>query len=161
MTKEEIYEQVVMITTELYLTGFDKKICETAKRGRVKKVEKQILTFSRKNKELFVKINEFSEKYNRLFDDKTSIFGEGLYSVDTINGLSFFVFILLANIDEVEFFYRWPSREYYKWLDAIRDQGYKEIASCLEENLWKDDMESYSNIFELLVAIFKNNKIQT
>ena len=171
MTKQEIYEQVVFLTAELNSKSFAKNIFDTAKEGDSKKVEEVFETFKKENPDLYQKIVKLGKEYTQLWKkcnvfEVAHIFGstenneEGVHILDIekIDSLSLCALMFLAEIDDY-YMFQWDCKSYKIFVDTIATAGYTELMAFLIYHSWIDyigeDTEEYSNIYELLVAIFK------
>ena len=171
MTKQEIYEQIVRLTSELHDTNVVENIFITAKDGNLKKIEEILEDFKERNPDLYQKIISFGKEYNELIDsdcllgeifEETGVEeGETSFDAKQIDVLSFFIFMCLANIDNYYLFSPDPkaSRGFIK---AFKELGYEEMAEFVEDSYWKDHVEEnpidegqYSTWYELLIAILK------
>ena len=175
MTKQEIYEQIVQLTLETHSTGSAEKIFAAAKEGNLRKVNDEYVTFQRENFELWERIINFGPEYNQIdLLEEREIFGDKtnedeyiwLFDPEEIDGLSLCVLIFLGEIDETHIFYEWPSRASSAWIDSIKNAGYEKLAEFLENECWIDqvgenvnegDDYAYSDIWELLVDVLKED----
>lgn len=171
MTKQEIYEQVVFLTAELNSKSFAKNIFDAAKEGDSKKVEEVFENFKKENSDLYQSIVKLGEEYTQLWKEchifeVAHIFGstenneKGVHILDRekIDSLSLCALMFLAKIDDY-YMFQWDCKSYKIFVDDIAAAGYKELMAFLMYHSWMDyigeDSEEYSNIYELLVAIFK------
>ena len=178
MTKQEIYEQVVHLTSELHATNVAEKIFSAAKEGDSKKVEEAFENFKKEYPDLFSRIVGFGEEYNNIVDDLENdnngeIWGdeeseededeesEGeevlVFDKNTIDSLSLYVFAFFAVIEEVMLFDS-ASISFETFVSAIEETGYENLADFVADYNWKDfvgEENDYPTIYELLVDIFK------
>lgn len=171
MTKQEIYEQVVQLTSELHTTNVAEKIFSAAKEGDPKKVEEVFETFETENPDLHSRIVYLGKEVNELMENSVGIinpciFGSeedaqrGIYvlNTDKINSVSLYVLMFFANIDDFDLLV-WDSESTKVFVNAIIEAGYQEIADFIFSQSWTDMVGEYEyqypTLYELLVAIFK------
>ncbi len=166
MTKQEIYDQVVNLTSELAHTDIAIKIFDTANNGSAEDVENAVLEFQTENPELHQKIVDFGQKCINMMNEgmDVEIFGvvedtvRGLYVFDPIliDALSFELLTFLIEVDDSQFFSEWED-DVQPLLDSIVESDYDELANFLElEQISKfvGSGGSYSNWYEFLVDLF-------
>ena len=170
MTKQEIHEQIVRLTSELHATNVDEKIFKVAQEGDSKKVEEIFEAFKKENINLYARIVSFGEAYNALTDESTllgEIFavrenkakGKFIYDTKIINTLSFFLLLCFADIDDFYLFdLKFEAKK--NFVSFFKEAGYQEMHDFVCKGNWKDwvgeDEDSeYHTWCELLVAIFK------
>ena len=171
MTKQEIYEQIVQLTSELHATNVAEKIFSAAKEGDPKKVEEVFETFEKEYPDLYARIVELGEEFEELQEKSVGfinpcIFGteedasKGIYvlNTDKIDSVSLYVLMFLADIDDFNLF-AWDSKSTNMFTEAIFEAGYQEIADFIFSQSWTDmvgeDEGQYPTLYELLVAIFR------
>lgn len=166
MTKQEIYEQVVHLTSELHTVGVAEKIFSAAKTGDASNVESVFETFKKENTELYERIESFGHKFNKFIEGNESrrdgeIFGEEecvtAFDANVVDAPSLYTLTFFANIMEI-YIIDWTTRSSDAFVEAIREAGYEKMAVFIETESWqhhigKKDKE-YDNLYELLIAIF-------
>lgn len=171
MTKQEIYEQIVQLTSELHATNVAEKIFGAAKEGDVKKVEEVFETFKNENPDLYVKIASFGIKVstdinntymkNKFIDifsskgDKEN--GSYVFDTNTVNAVDLYALMILGGIDEF-YLFNWGTESSINFVKAIEEAGYKELAYFVDN--WSicdyiGEGEQYQNVYECLVGVFK------
>ena len=167
MTKQEIYEQIVRLTSELHSTKIVEKIFAAVKTGDLRKVEDVFETFKKENAELYQKMVSCAEQYNKKSATATAsveIFGmsndenEGMVIFDTsiINASAFCVFTFFGSIDEAWLF-RWRTKSSEAYVSGLKKDGYEELAEFVCSDSWIDwvgEVEEYTTLYELLIEIF-------
>ena len=168
MTKQEIYEQVVQLTSELHATNVAENIFAAAKEGDPKKVEEVFETFKEENPKLYARIVSFGRDYNGLSNDTYDVFGSeedeenGSYVFDpnTINAETLYALILFSEIDDY-YLFDWGTESSQNFVNSIKDAGYKELANFVEDfsiyDLGSEGNKKYRNKYECLVGIFKGD----
>jgi len=74
VTKQEIYEQVVQLTSELHAINIAEKIFYTVQEGDSKKVEEVFETLKKEYPDLHSRIVSFGEEFNSLDNDTIDVF---------------------------------------------------------------------------------------
>lgn len=114
MTKQEIYDTIVYLTTEIKATNVGSELFKAAMLEKSEqKVREIAYTFVRKNPLLYKKMFAFASDFNRMVEksetgDECVIFGlkreekDGffLFDTDVIHASSFFVLTFLTDIDD-------------------------------------------------------------
>lgn len=170
MTKQEIYEQIVQLTSELHTTNVAEKIFSVAKEGYPKRVEEVFETFKKENPDLYVRIASLGIKFSKDMntESKTKIINvfssekgkeNGSYVFDTniINAVDLYILLLLSGIDEF-YLFNWGTESSKNLVKAIENAGYIELADFVDNWSICDHVgegEKYQNIYECLVGIFK------
>ena len=163
MTKQEIYEKIVQLTSELHSTNVAEKIFSAAKEGDSKKVEEVFETFKKEYPDLYVRIvyltlkispartvNVFSSK-----EDKAS--GSYVFDANSINAVDLYALLLLGENDDY-YLFKWGTESSDEFVKAIEKAGYEELAKFTDNWSVYDfvgEEEKYTNIYECLVGIFK------
>ena len=86
MTKQEIYERIVQLTSELHATNVAEKIFSAAKEGDPEKVEEVFETSKEENPDLYQKILKFEEDFDSDYHVTVNIFGS---KEDKTNGVHY------------------------------------------------------------------------
>ena len=166
MTKKEIYEQIVQLTSELHATNVAEKIFSAAQEGDPKKVEEVFETFKKQNMDFYIRIVNFGaqvrivskgEPIDVFSSEEDKKYGSYVLDTNVINAESLYTLILLAKIDEY-FLFNWGTESSDNFVKAIEKQGYKELSNFIED--WSvfdhvGEYLTYKSIYECLVAIFK------
>jgi len=170
VTKQEIYEQVVQLTSELHATNVAEKIFSAAKEGDPKKVEEVFETFKKEKYDIHQKIVNLGKEVKRFLGKSkifqtSCIFGteqneqRGIYLLDAekVDSPNLFVIMLIAKIDDTHIF-QWGCKSSDIFVDAISESGYERLADFVENYSWIDwvgeDNGDYSTWYQLLVAVF-------
>ena len=172
MTKKEIYEQIVQLTSELHVTNVTEKIFSAAKEGDSKKVEEIFETFKKEKHDIHQKIVNLGKEIKQVLAksmifETACIFGtkqnekKGIYVLDSkkIDCPSLFVIMLIAEIEDTSMF-EWNSKSADVFINAIVVAGYEELAYFINTYSWIDmvgeDEDQYANWYELLAAVFND-----
>ena len=154
MTKQEIYDQIVVLTAKIKATSVAEKIIEAAKTGDPAKVENVFKTFEKENQELYQKIISLGDAINEnasiepIFDE---IGDEFAFDTEKIDVLNFYVLLFFIDTDDYDLFYNWVS--YGELIDeALRLEGNEKLSNFLEKYCIFADGKV--NIYETLVGIY-------
>lgn len=174
MTRQEIYEQVVQLTSELHNLGVAEKIFTAASTGEAKNVKAVFKSFKKDNPELYERIVSFGEQLKgfvyrntwgaRIFgaeEDEQN--GVTVYDDNTVNAQSFYALSFFANIDEACFF-DWGTESSEVFLKAIEETGYEKLAKFVTSYSWNEEVEenkTYATLYDLLIAIFNGEFEET
>ena len=168
MTKQEIYEQIVQLTSELHATNVTEKIFSAAKEGDSKKVEKVFDTFKEENLDLYLRILNLGVTIRTIsYGGPIDVFSSeedeenGSYVFDSsiINAETLYILILLGGIDEF-YLFNWGTESSINFVNAIKDSGYMELAHFVDDWSIFDlgcEGKKYQDIYECLVGIFKGD----
>ena len=172
MTKKQIYETIVSLTSELTPTKVGTMLFEAAKSEEGgKKVDEIIENFISQYSDLYLKMCNFAAKFTELYEacEDVEVFGpeKDMWKFDTalIDVSSFFALAFLTNINSQDFFAAEDSEdsESNVYLDAIeKESGSTDLAEFLGAALLSteelDCLEyygfNYSNTSDLLADIF-------
>lgn len=117
MTKRQIYDNIVKLTTEIKATNVGLKLFEAARLSG-QKVKEVAETFMREYPGLYKRMYDFAYEYNKLVADDclsdVEIFGveeneeNGIFVLNpnVIDAPSYFSLIFLTNIDEAYLYYQ-------------------------------------------------------
>lgn len=160
MTKQEIYERIVQLTSELHATNVAEKIFSAAREGDAKKVEEVFETFKKENPDLYARIVSFGADFNSDENDTIDVFaseedkenGAYVYDNNIINAVTFYALMLFAQIDEF-YLFDWGTESSKKWVTAIKDAGYDELVNFINDSSVFDHINSNYTIYECLVDI--------
>lgn len=167
MTKQEFYEQVVQLTAELSSTGIAKKIYDTAKTSDAKDIEAVFESFKKENSELYQRLEDFGIRLNAsmmpLYRIDYYSFGEKkdylVFDPKEIEAISFYALLIFAKIECGTEIFKEGSTSYCKYIEAIRESGYPELAEFIDkEYYWFLQLlcnEYYPTIYKLLADVFK------
>lgn len=168
VTKQKIYTCIVELTSELYSKNIAKKIFRAAKKRDAKNIERICANFEKENSRLYKKIVKFGKKYNKQINkdwkngeifaaEEDKKLGRFVFDTNLIDSMSFFVFICLANIDNIFLFEFSVAEEAFA--KALEEAGYKELAKFVGVFSWIDwvgkEEKQYSTWYKLLIGIFK------
>lgn len=166
MTKKDLYNEIVRITTALKETGTAERVFFCAQKGFVETINSTLSDFKKDYEDLYSQIMDFKVHWNLY--SKGSIFGSadneetGIFKYDpnVIDTLSFIVFLILARIDDFDIF------EDTDIDSDSQEDFFQAIASCgkeyyLLENFFREynliiylEDGYFNNVGELLVDIF-------
>jgi len=172
VTRQEIYEQVVQLTSEVHAVGVAEKIFAAASTGEARNVDEAYKSFIKENSKLYKRIVSFGKKLNEFVHRNTwgaQIFGAEedaqncvtVFDNDTVNAQSFYVLSFFANIDEACFF-DWGTESSEVFLKAIEEAGYEKLAKFVTSYSWNEEVEenkTYPTLYDLLIDIF-NGKFE-
>lgn len=174
---KEIRNQCEFVMSGLAQTKIIVKIAEAANTGDATKLQEVISNFKQEYPDFAGNLVNFQKEYNEYFDNHQTgcegqIFGteadeeNGVFVFDTnvIDALSFYVFIILANISDIYFFYDeeveedgekcyWPADKNFE--DALEEATNEEFAIFVSNyNIvdWVGKDDEYQTVGELLVA---------
>jgi len=166
VTKQEIYEQIVQLTSELHATNVAEKIFNTAKEGDSAKVEEVFENFKKENREFYLRILNFGASVREnLFGKSIKLFGSRgnkvketyVFDNNIINAVSFYALMILAEVDEY-YLFDWGTKSSERFIEAISNAGYDRLA-CYVDNFSVYDYigpsKQFQNIYECLVNAFK------
>lgn len=168
MTREECYEQILQLTSELKNTNVAAEVFEAAKNGTPSEVEDVFDAFKILHSKLYESIVNFGEKYNTT-TEKLNVWGvfgakddteKGvhIFEPEKIDAPSFCVLIYMANIDELFLFEDDFEDSSDLFLTALENEGHKYLAEFIANASWVDyvgEDEQYETVYQLLVAIFE------
>lgn len=166
MTKQEIYEQIVQLTSELHATNVAEKIFSAAKEGDPEKVEEVFETFKKEYPDLYQKIIKFEEDYDGEYlvigdvfgSEEDEVNGAYIYDNNIINAVTLYALILLGEMDEF-YLFDWGTESSRNFVNAIKEAGYKELANFVEDfsicDLGSEGNKKYRNKYDCLVGIFE------
>ena len=168
VTKQEIYEQIVRLTSELHATNVAEKFFGAAKEGDSKRVEEVFETFKKENLDFYLKVLNFGVavrtiSYGKPIDvfsseeDKEN--GSYVFDNDTINAVTFYALMLLGGMDEF-YLFNWGTESSENFVKAIEDAGYEKLANFVDNWSVYDyvgSSEKYQTIYDCLVGIFEGD----
>ena len=169
MTKQENYEQVVRLTSEVYATNVAEKLFSAVKEKNQVKFDEVFEGFKKENTDLYQRIVAFGEAFNErvekeAFGLKFMIFGEEnkeegvyLFDINTVNSLSLYALVLFANISDLYLFNIYTV-SFKNFVTAIENAGYENLANFISCYNWKDwvgEKEQYPTLYDLLLTVFE------
>lgn len=176
MTKRELYDKVVELTSELQKTNIAQRIFDAAMEKDALKAQVIIDAFPEYYPKLYEKITDFGEKFNSLVEKfkvgewhNPAIFGKKtdeknemfVFDPQVIDALSFYIFSLLAKFSNFYIFddeacdYSWGD-SVESFINAIRNNTNNKLAKFVgtfDSVEWIGENGKYKTVGELLVAI--------
>ena len=165
MTNQEIYEQIVQLTSEIKASCIAEKLFSAAREHEKQKFNRILEDF--KDDELYQRIVKLGEEYlNCLVDGEEyhemKIFGKEheantifVFDSKIIHAPSFLIFLIFANIQDDELF-----EDQSDFVNQLKSEGLENLAEFVNEYILVDfirDTELQENLYELLTAIFEGN----
>ena len=159
MTRQETYEQIVRLTSELTAINLAQRIFDAAKTGEVEDVKTVFKAFKEQNPKLHQKIVNFGEGYNIT---KLQIFGEKSWEFkfdpNKINPPNFWALLLIARISDY-YLFAWRQEKIEPFVLSIKEELGEKVGRFVEGVQWmvliEEEDNQYSKTSELLVGIFK------
>lgn len=161
MTKQEIYEQIVRLTSELKSINLAQRIFDAVETCNPEEVQSVFESFKKENSIMYRGLVKFGKEFNQLELEDTDkrIFANGiLFDENIIDALSLYTLTFFANINDY-YLFNWTTESADRFVLAIKKTGYERLSEFIREYSWiewiGEGTEEYPDIYNLLIAIFE------
>ena len=165
MTKQEVYEQLVRLTTELKSLNLAQRIFDAVETGNPEEVQSVFESFKKENSKMYLGLVKFGEEFNKLeldeVDTNKRLFVNGiLFDENVIDALSLYILTFFAKIKDY-YLFNWTTESADRFVLAIKKAGYEKLSEFIREYSWLEwigeGRDEYPDIYicNLLIDIFK------